>query len=96
MSSAPIGTAPGSPGASRRLRHTAPQRSLTATAVGAPVPARRELGGYVSLAGVQVFQLLAGLITAPLLAHALGAEGRGLLATVAVPLGVSSGSGSSP
>jgi O-antigen/teichoic acid export membrane protein len=89
VSSADIGAAAGSQAANRRLRRTAPQRSLTATPVAAPVPARRELGGYISLAGVQVFQLLAGLITAPLLAHALGAEGRGLLATVAVPLGVS-------
>jgi O-antigen/teichoic acid export membrane protein len=47
------------------------------------------LGAFISLAGVQVFQLLSGLVTAPLLARALGAEGRGLLAAVAVPLGVS-------
>ena len=89
MSSAGVGTAAGSQVASRRLRRTAPQRSLNTRPVAAPTPSRRELGGYVSLAGVQVFQLIAGLITAPLLAHALGADGRGLLAAVAVPLGVS-------
>jgi O-antigen/teichoic acid export membrane protein len=71
----------------RRLRHVTPQR-LTAVPEPERKPARRELGGFISLAGVQVFQLFTGLITAPLIAHALGAERRGLLAAVAVPLGV--------
>jgi len=71
-----------------RLRHTAPQQWRGAVAHAEPPPRRRELGAYISLSGVQVFQLLSGLVTAPLLAHALGARGRGLLAAVAVPLGV--------
>jgi O-antigen/teichoic acid export membrane protein len=49
---------------------------------------RRELAGFTGLTGVQVFLLVAGLITAPLMARALGADGRGLLAAVAVPLGI--------
>lgn len=49
---------------------------------------RRELAGFTGLAGVQVFLLVAGLVTAPLIARALGAEGRGLLAAVAIPLGI--------
>jgi O-antigen/teichoic acid export membrane protein len=49
---------------------------------------RGEIAGFTGLAGVQVFQLVAGLVTAPLVARALGAEGRGLLAAVAVPLGI--------
>lgn len=74
---------------SRARLHPAPQR-LPAPASGAePRPAQRQLSAFVSLTGVQVFQLLTGLITAPLLAHALGADGRGKLAAVAVPLGVS-------
>jgi O-antigen/teichoic acid export membrane protein len=50
--------------------------------------AKREVGGFTGLTGVQVFHLVVGLITAPLIARALGAEGRGLLAAVVVPLGV--------
>lgn len=40
------------------------------------------------LTAVSVIGLLSGLVTGPLLAHALGATGRGLLASVLVPLGV--------
>lgn len=49
---------------------------------------RREAQAFTGLTGVQVFQLAVGLVTAPLVARALGAEGRGLLAAVAVPLAV--------
>jgi O-antigen/teichoic acid export membrane protein len=40
------------------------------------------------LTAVSTVTLLSGLVTGPLLAHALGATGRGLLASVMVPLGV--------
>jgi O-antigen/teichoic acid export membrane protein len=40
------------------------------------------------LTAVSVASLLSGLVTGPLIAHALGATGRGLLASVLVPLGV--------
>ena len=40
------------------------------------------------LTAVTVMTMLSGLVTGPLLAHALGATGRGLLASVLVPLGV--------
>ena len=51
-------------------------------------PARGSLKAFTGLTGVQVLQLLAGFITGPLIARALGAEGRGLLAAIVVPLGI--------
>ncbi len=51
-------------------------------------PGRRELKAFTGLTGVQIFQLVSSLVTAPLIARALGAEGRGLLAAIAVPLGI--------
>ena len=51
-------------------------------------PGRRDLKAFTGLTGAQIFQLAASLVTAPLMARALGAEGRGLLAAIAVPLGV--------
>jgi O-antigen/teichoic acid export membrane protein len=72
-----------------RCRAGRPSRFRMASSPAGPGRARRrEIAGYTGLAGVQVFQLVAGLITAPLVARALGAEGRGLLAAVAVPLGI--------
>jgi O-antigen/teichoic acid export membrane protein len=55
---------------------------------GSSESGRRALKAFTGLTGVQIFQVAASLITAPLIARALGAEGRGLLAAVAVPLGV--------
>src|SRR5690349_16772865 len=51
-------------------------------------PRRGHLKAFTGLTAVQVLQLLAGFVTGPLLARALGAEGRGLLAAIAVPLGI--------
>jgi O-antigen/teichoic acid export membrane protein len=60
----------------------------TVIAPGPAPSARRHLKAFTGLTAVQVVQLFAGLITGPLLARALGADGRGLLAAIAVPLGV--------
>lgn len=53
---------------------------------------RRGVAGAAKTAGgltaVAIVTLLSGLVTGPLLGHALGATGRGLLASVLVPLGV--------
>jgi O-antigen/teichoic acid export membrane protein len=49
---------------------------------------RSELRAFSGLTVVQIFQLASTLVTAPLIAHALGAEGRGMLAAILVPLGV--------
>lgn len=65
-----------------------PFTALQEAPVDAARPPRRHLKAFTGLTAVQVLQLLAGLVTGPLLARALGAEGRGLLAAIAVPLGI--------
>lgn len=57
-----------------------------AAAGGGPPPRRRGLRALMGLTGVQLLQLAAGLITGPILARALGADGRGALAAVTVPI----------
>lgn len=59
----------------------------------APPAGVRKGAGYStkvagSLTAVTFVTMLSGLLTGPLLGHALGATGRGLLASVLVPLGV--------
>jgi O-antigen/teichoic acid export membrane protein len=49
---------------------------------------RRALKAFAGLTAVQFFQLATGLVTGPLLARSLGADGRGVLAAIAVPIGV--------
>lgn len=56
--------------------------------VGEPESAASSARAARGLTAVSMISLLAGLVTGPLLAHALGATGRGLLASVMVPLGV--------
>jgi O-antigen/teichoic acid export membrane protein len=51
-------------------------------------PRRLSVKAFTGLTGVQVLQLLFGFATGPLIARALGAEGRGVLAAIVVPLGV--------
>jgi O-antigen/teichoic acid export membrane protein len=72
---------------SRGAGRSSPSRMVSSPERPGSAP-RRELAGFTGLTGVQVFLLVAGLITAPLMARALGADGRGLLAAVAVPLGI--------
>jgi O-antigen/teichoic acid export membrane protein len=58
-------------------------------AVSSPdAPPRRTLKAFAGLTAVQFLQLGTGLVTGPLLARSLGADGRGVLAAIAVPLGV--------
>jgi O-antigen/teichoic acid export membrane protein len=52
------------------------------------LPPRRSLNAFAGLTAVQVLQLATGLVTGPLLARSLGADGRGLLAAIAIPIGV--------
>lgn len=63
----------------------------TGRAYAQPVSARRRLrltGVVGRLASVNTFVALLGLLTGPLQARALGADGRGLLAAILVPLGL--------
>jgi O-antigen/teichoic acid export membrane protein len=54
----------------------------------APASGPSQLRAFTGLTAVQVLQLLAGFVTGPLIARALGADGRGLLAAIAVPLAI--------
>lgn len=67
---------------------SADERTATVAAPPAAPASPRNLKAFTGLTAVQVLQLLAGFITGPLLARALGAEGRGLLAAIVVPLGI--------
>lgn len=53
-----------------------------------PAPRRRLSGVVGQLFGVNVVLTLCGLITGPLVARSIGADGRGLLAAILVPLGI--------
>jgi O-antigen/teichoic acid export membrane protein len=47
-----------------------------------------DLKGFTALTGVQILALVASMATAPLVARALGADGRGVLAAIVVPITV--------
>jgi O-antigen/teichoic acid export membrane protein len=49
---------------------------------------QRQVRAFTSLTAVQFLQLASGMVTGPLLARALGAEGRGTLAAIAIPIGL--------
>lgn len=53
-----------------------------------PAPRRRLSGVVGQLFGVNVLLTVCGLITGPLVARSIGADGRGLLAAILVPLGI--------
>ena len=53
-----------------------------------PAPRRRLSGVVTQLFGVNVLLTVCGLITGPLVARSIGADGRGLLAAILVPLGI--------
>src|SRR4051794_2913596 len=57
-------------------------------ATSEPSHPKTALKAFTGLTAVQFLQLFSGLVTGPLIARALGAEGRGLLASIAVPLGL--------
>ena len=58
-------------------------------APAAPAAPRRRLSRVVGqLFGVNVLLTVCGLVTGPLIARSIGADGRGLLAAILVPLGI--------
>src|SRR5688500_9704014 len=63
-------------------------RAVPAVAPAPPAPAPRLARVVGRLAFIQVLVANVGILTGPLLAHALGAEGRGLLAAVMTPLAI--------